>query len=71
VKTILTRLVGGATLTETEAAEAMLQMMEGVATPAQIAAFLTALRLKGETVEGWRGSCARNPCAFPPIAPHS
>jgi anthranilate phosphoribosyltransferase len=51
VKTILTRLVGGATLTEIEAAEAMLQMMEGTATPAQIAAFLTALRLKGETVE--------------------
>jgi anthranilate phosphoribosyltransferase len=51
MKTILTKLVGGATLTETEAATAMLQMMEGVATPAQIAAFLTALRLKGETVE--------------------
>lgn len=31
--------------------EVMLQIMEGAATPAQIAAFITAMRLKGESIE--------------------
>jgi anthranilate phosphoribosyltransferase len=38
-------------LTRMEAAAAMEAIMSGVATHAQIAAFLTALRMKGETVE--------------------
>ena len=38
-------------LTEEEAAAAMADIMEGEATPAQIGAFVTALRLKGETVD--------------------
>lgn len=38
-------------LTRTEAAAAMEAIMSGAATNAQIAAFLTALRMKGETVE--------------------
>jgi anthranilate phosphoribosyltransferase len=38
-------------LTRTEAAAAMEEIMSGAATDAQIAAFLTALRMKGETVE--------------------
>lgn len=38
-------------LTPQEAREAMGEIMEGRATPAQIAAFLVALRMKGETVE--------------------
>lgn len=42
-------LVRGRDLTEAQAAEAMEEIMTGVATPAQIAAFLTALHLKGET----------------------
>ncbi len=33
------------------ARQAMLEIMRGSATPAQIAAFLTALRMKGETIE--------------------
>src|SRR3989475_10411577 len=37
--------------TRIEAAAAMDAIMSGVATNAQIAAFLTALRMKGETVE--------------------
>jgi anthranilate phosphoribosyltransferase len=45
-------------LTEEEAAQAMRQIMEGSATPAQIAAFLTALRIKGETISEITG-CAR------------
>ncbi len=38
-------------LSEDEAAGAMGEIMDGEATPAQIGAFVTALRLKGETVE--------------------
>ena len=38
-------------LTEDEAAEAMLEVFAGEATPAQLSAFLVALRLKGETVD--------------------
>src|SRR5918999_2637882 len=52
------KLVEQQNLTEDEAAQAMRQIMEGDATPAQIAAFLIALRIKGETVEEITG-CAR------------
>lgn len=45
-------------LTEAEARGAMEQIMAGEATPAQIAAFITALRMKGETVEEISG-CAQ------------
>jgi len=44
-------LVDGRDLTRIEAAAAMEAIMSGAATNAQIAAFLTALRMKGETVE--------------------
>jgi anthranilate phosphoribosyltransferase len=37
-------------LSESEMMEVMNEIMEGKATPAQIAAFITALRIKGETV---------------------
>ena len=43
------QLVRGKDLSQEQAAEAMEEIMSGVATPAQIAAFLTALHLKGET----------------------
>ncbi|MGI9953515.1 anthranilate phosphoribosyltransferase [Moorellaceae bacterium AZ2] len=45
------KVVAGHSLTEAEAETAMEVIMGGEATPAQIGAFLTALRLKGETVE--------------------
>lgn len=45
------KVVEGQNLTYQEACEAMKEIMNGVATPAQIAAFLTAMRIKGETVE--------------------
>src|SRR5206468_647756 len=44
-------LVDRRDLTRIEAAGAMEAIMSGMATDAQIAAFLTALRMKGETVE--------------------
>jgi anthranilate phosphoribosyltransferase len=52
------KLIEQQDLTEEEAAQVMRQIMEGGATPAQIAAFLIALRVKGETIEEITG-CAR------------
>lgn len=43
------QLVRGNDLQEDQAAEAMEEIMSGIATPAQIAGFLTALHMKGET----------------------
>jgi anthranilate phosphoribosyltransferase len=54
----IARLVEGQDLTEQEASSAMEQIMRGEATPAQIAAFMTALRMKGETVEEIAGCAA-------------
>ncbi len=45
------KLVGGQDLTEVEAEGAMKCLMSGEATQAQIGSFLTALRMKGETIE--------------------
>jgi anthranilate phosphoribosyltransferase len=45
------KLIDGANLTFEEAQEIMREVMSGKATNAQIAAFLAALRIKGETVE--------------------
>jgi anthranilate phosphoribosyltransferase len=45
------KLVDKANLTYEESREVMKEIMQGQATNAQIAAFLTALRMKGETVE--------------------
>ena len=42
-------LVEGTSLTSEQAADAMTEIMTGDATPAQFGAFVTALRLKGET----------------------
>lgn len=51
VRDVLPLLVEGKDLTREQAAAAMGQIMEGEATPAQIAGFLTGLRMKGETAE--------------------
>jgi anthranilate phosphoribosyltransferase len=51
IKQAIEKVVNHHRLSEAEAEEAMGQIMEGEATPAQIAALITALRLKGETVE--------------------
>jgi len=49
-------LVNSINLTEPETAECMMEIMEGRAADAQIGAFLTALRIKGETVEEIAGA---------------
>lgn len=51
LKPYLARLVDGFDLSRAEAHQAMRGIMGGEATPAQIAGFLVALRVKGETVE--------------------
>ncbi len=45
------KLIGGSSLSMDEATGVMTQIMEGEATPVQLASFLTALRIKGETAE--------------------
>jgi len=50
-KEILSKVVSGNHLTEDEAAVVMEEIMSCGWTPAQIAGFLTALRLKGETID--------------------
>ena len=52
---VLGRLVRGEDLTSTESEAALTDILEGRATSAQIAAFATALRMKGETVEEMTG----------------
>jgi len=58
LKESLNRLAAGQGLSAEEAAAATGEIMDGAATPAQIAAFLTALRMKGESVDEIAG-CAR------------
>src|ERR671915_1518328 len=47
----ITALLEGESLSESTAAAAMMEIMEGAATPAQIAGFVVALRAKGETTD--------------------
>ena len=56
IKDAIARLADRSPLTEQEAESVMLEIMDGAATPAQIAAYLMGLRLKGETVEEIAGS---------------
>ena len=56
IKEFISKVVGGKDLTEAEMEEAMAEIMTGDATPAQIGAFITALRLKGETVDEITGA---------------
>jgi anthranilate phosphoribosyltransferase len=51
IKEAIQALVSGRSLTTEEAASVMGEIMQGEATPAQLGAFVTALRLKGETVD--------------------
>jgi len=51
IKEAIQSLVSGKSLTADEAAAVMEEIMQGEATPAQFGAFVTALRLKGETAD--------------------
>ncbi len=56
IKDAIAKLVDRQNLTEAEAEAVMHEIMDGKDSPAQIAAYLTALRMKGETVEEITGS---------------
>ncbi len=51
----LARVISGESLSEDEAAAVIGEVLDGAATPAQTAAMLVALRIKGETVEEMTG----------------
>jgi anthranilate phosphoribosyltransferase len=52
---VLGKLTRGQDLSADEAGAALAEIFDGAATPAQIAAFMVALRMKGETVEEMTG----------------
>lgn len=56
IKTAIAKVVERENLTEGAMIEVMNQIMSGECTPAQIGAFITALRMKGETVEEITGA---------------
>src|SRR5437867_5352934 len=56
LKEFLTKLIAGESLSEREAAEAMRRIVSGDGPPAQVGAYLVALRMKGETVAEILGS---------------
>ena len=56
IREAIQKVIEGNSLTETEMVDTMNDIMEGETTDAQIACFLTALRLKGETVEEITGA---------------
>ncbi|MGI9422251.1 MAG: anthranilate phosphoribosyltransferase [Hyphomicrobiaceae bacterium] len=56
LRTLIQKVSTGATLTRAEIQTALGIMMSGVATPAQMGAFLMAMRVRGETVEEVTGA---------------
>jgi anthranilate phosphoribosyltransferase len=58
IREAIAKLADGNTISREEALEAMREIMSGEATAAQIAAYITALRIRGETPEVIAGSAA-------------
>ncbi|HEX7768030.1 MAG TPA: anthranilate phosphoribosyltransferase, partial [Nitrospira sp.] len=56
IKDAIAKLADRTDLSEREAEEVLSEIMDGAATPAQIAAYLMGLRQKGETVDEIAGS---------------
>lgn len=72
IREAIQQVIAGNDLTEAEMVETMNEIMEGETTDAQIACFLTALRLKGETIEEITGAArVMRDKATPVITKHS
>ena len=56
IKDAIAKVISHTSLTEAEAEAVMREIMQGEATDAQIASYITALRMKGETVDEITGS---------------
>ncbi len=56
IRETIQKIVDGHDLTERETVDTMNEIMSGEATPAQVASFVTALRIKGETIEEITGA---------------
>ena len=56
IRSAIQKIVDGQNLSEQETIDTMNEIMGGEATPAQIACFITALRIKGETIEEITGA---------------
>ena len=56
IRETIQKVVDGQNLTECETVDTMNEIMSGEATPAQVASFITALRIKGETIEEITGA---------------
>jgi anthranilate phosphoribosyltransferase len=65
----LRKVVAGEHLTREEARAAVIAIMDGLATPAQIGALLVALRMKGETVEEVTGFATEMRARVVPVRP--
>ncbi len=68
IREAIARLVEGAVLSREEALAALRDVMKGEATPAQIGAFITALRIRGETPEVIAGCAEAMREQFTPVA---
>ncbi|MBI3292529.1 MAG: anthranilate phosphoribosyltransferase [Elusimicrobia bacterium] len=68
IEAAIEKIAGGCHLTEQEAQGAMRDIMQGTASPAQIAAFLMGLQLLGETVEEITGCAIALREAMTPIS---
>jgi anthranilate phosphoribosyltransferase len=71
IREAIAKIVEGKILTDSEAHLTMKQIMDGEATPAQIAAYLTALRMQGETPEVIAGSARAMREHFTAVEPHA
>ena len=67
LKSIIAKVAAGEKLTREESQEAFGVIMSGEATPVQIGAFLTALRLRGETIDEIAGAVATMRARMTPV----
>lgn len=71
IREAIAKLVDGHMITGHEALLTMRQIMDGEATPAQIAAYLVALRMRGETPDVIAGSATAMREHFTAVEPHA